>query len=247
MVGETGFEPATPWSRTRCSTRLSHSPTVSNSRCHYFPLGRGGRLISALRGGRQPGSFRRGPALRYTIPVSGTLARFVASRFAEFFERRGWVALAEPQLFEPAMAHRLGFNSHPDLLLTAHDGARLAIEFEVSRADPVAADGSVANRRHLGRAAFERGIPDGMCVDVEGDLWVAHVGGRRVAKLNPQGELIGEIRVPAKAVASVAFGGPGHDELYIVTADNLDDPGKGGSIFRSRPGVSGVATPLARV
>ena len=26
MVGETGFEPATPWSRTKCSTRLSHSP-----------------------------------------------------------------------------------------------------------------------------------------------------------------------------------------------------------------------------
>lgn len=25
-VGETGFEPATPWSRTKCSTRLSHSP-----------------------------------------------------------------------------------------------------------------------------------------------------------------------------------------------------------------------------
>src|SRR5512139_1966835 len=27
MVGMTGFEPATPWSRTRCSTRLSHIPT----------------------------------------------------------------------------------------------------------------------------------------------------------------------------------------------------------------------------
>ena len=26
MVGERGFEPPTPWSRTRCSTRLSHSP-----------------------------------------------------------------------------------------------------------------------------------------------------------------------------------------------------------------------------
>jgi len=26
MVGETGFEPATPWSQTRCSTRLSYSP-----------------------------------------------------------------------------------------------------------------------------------------------------------------------------------------------------------------------------
>src|SRR5207244_9479815 len=29
LVGERGFEPPTPWSRTRCSTRLSHSPTVS--------------------------------------------------------------------------------------------------------------------------------------------------------------------------------------------------------------------------
>src|SRR3984885_2091512 len=28
MVGERGFEPPTPWSRTRCSTRLSHSPNV---------------------------------------------------------------------------------------------------------------------------------------------------------------------------------------------------------------------------
>src|SRR5579864_6523124 len=28
MVGERGFEPPTPWSRTRCSTRLSHSPTI---------------------------------------------------------------------------------------------------------------------------------------------------------------------------------------------------------------------------
>jgi hypothetical protein len=32
MVGERGFEPPTPWSRTRCSTRLSHSPTVQKVR-----------------------------------------------------------------------------------------------------------------------------------------------------------------------------------------------------------------------
>src|SRR5579862_8644677 len=29
LVGERGFEPPTPWSRTRCSTRLSHSPTCA--------------------------------------------------------------------------------------------------------------------------------------------------------------------------------------------------------------------------
>ncbi len=31
LVGERGFEPPTPWSRTRCSTRLSHSPTLRDS------------------------------------------------------------------------------------------------------------------------------------------------------------------------------------------------------------------------
>ena len=28
MVGMTGFEPATPWSQTRCSTKLSHIPKL---------------------------------------------------------------------------------------------------------------------------------------------------------------------------------------------------------------------------
>jgi hypothetical protein len=27
MVGETGFEPATPWTQTKCATKLRYSPT----------------------------------------------------------------------------------------------------------------------------------------------------------------------------------------------------------------------------
>jgi sugar lactone lactonase YvrE len=114
-------------------------------------------------------------------------------------------------------------------------------------AHDVAADGTVSNRRHIGKAAFERGIPDGMCVDAGGDLWVAHVGGRRIAHLDAKGNFIDDIPVPAKAVTSVAFGGPAWSDMYIVTADNLDDESKKGSIFRCRPGVAGVPTPLARV
>jgi xylono-1,5-lactonase len=111
----------------------------------------------------------------------------------------------------------------------------------------VAADGSLSNRRHIGRAAFERGIPDGMCVDVDGNLWVAHVGGRRVVKLSPTGDELDAVPVPAKAVTSVAFGGPDLGDLYIVTADDLEDPSRGGGIYRGRPGVTGVPTPRARV
>src|ERR1700746_2847570 len=48
LVGERGFEPPTPWSRTRCSTRLSHSPTEVALRFYYTlrqesPNGSGGK------------------------------------------------------------------------------------------------------------------------------------------------------------------------------------------------------------
>jgi xylono-1,5-lactonase len=107
--------------------------------------------------------------------------------------------------------------------------------------------GRVSNRRHIGRASFERGIPDGMCVDADGNLWAAHVGGRRVVKLSPTGDELDAIAVPAKAVTSVAFGGTDLGDMYIVTADNLDDESKRGTIFRCRPGVTGMPTPLAAV
>jgi hypothetical protein len=31
MVGARGFEPPTPWSRTRCATRLRYAPTAESS------------------------------------------------------------------------------------------------------------------------------------------------------------------------------------------------------------------------
>ena len=35
--------------------------------------------------------------------------------------------------------------------------------------------------------------------------------------------------------------------MYIVTADNLDDESKRGTIFVTSPGVQGLPTPLAAV
>lgn len=114
-------------------------------------------------------------------------------------------------------------------------------------AHDIDADGQVSNRRHLGRDVFQRGIPDGMCVDEQGNLWVAHVGPGRVAVLNASGELIDEVNAPAKWVTSCAFGGPDRQDLYIVSADNTDDESLRGCVWKCRPGATGVATPLARV
>jgi D-xylonolactonase len=110
-----------------------------------------------------------------------------------------------------------------------------------------AADALPTNRRPIAGASFERGIPDGMCVDADGNLWVAHVGGRRVVKLSAVGDELDEIPVPARWVTSVAFGGPDLADMYIVTADNLDDESRRGTIFHTVPGVQGLSTPLATV
>ena len=107
--------------------------------------------------------------------------------------------------------------------------------------------GNLSGRRHIGRDAFERGIPDGMCVDTSGNLWVAHVAGGRVAILDPSGAQVDELRVPARWVTSCAFGGPDMRTLFIVSADNTDDESLGGCIWRTQPGAQGVTTPLARV
>ena len=111
----------------------------------------------------------------------------------------------------------------------------------------VDADGNLSGRRHIGRANFERGIPDGMCVDVDGNLWVAHVSGRRVVKLDKNGEFLDEIPIPARWVTSCAIGGEDWTDLYVVSADNTDDESLDGCIWRCRPGVAGHPTPLARV
>ena len=36
MVGAAGFEPATPWSRTKCATKLRYAPTMFKSIARKF-------------------------------------------------------------------------------------------------------------------------------------------------------------------------------------------------------------------
>jgi len=91
------------------------------------------------------------------------------------------------------------------------------------------------------------GAPDGLAVDEEGCVWVALYGGGCVARYTPDGKLDRRLEVPARAVASVSFGGSDRRDLYVATGDNLDDPALRGSIFRTRVDVAGLPAPKARV
>ncbi len=101
------------------------------------------------------------------------------------------------------------------------------------RAFDVAADGSLSNDRvfftYLG-VADEHG-PDGMKIDVEGNLWVTGPGSTWV--VSAEGEALGRIR-PPEHPANLAFGGSDWKTLFM-TADT--------SVYRLRVNVAGVAVP----
>ena len=88
------------------------------------------------------------------------------------------------------------------------------------------------------------GMPDGMCVDAEGMLWIALWGGAGVTRWDPAtGGLLQKLAVPALNVTSCVFGGTKLDELFITTArlgtDTQAYPLAGG-LFRVKPGVTGL-------
>lgn len=81
--------------------------------------------------------------------------------------------------------------------------------------------------------------PDGMCLDAEGNLYVAHYGMKQVQVLDPSGKLIRRYAGGNLTTSNVAFGGPRHDQLFITGA--LGDWDKSaGAVFRLDLGVKGL-------
>jgi gluconolactonase len=67
-------------------------------------------------------------------------------------------------------------------------------------------------------AHIDKGIPDGMRTDVEGNLWSSAADG--VHCFHPDGTLLGKILVP-QAVANLTFGGPRRNRLFITASTSL--------------------------
>ncbi len=79
--------------------------------------------------------------------------------------------------------------------------------------------GEIQFERNAVHIPQELGSPDGMCIDREGMLWVAHWGGFGVYRWNPlNGELLEKIEIPVPHVTSCTFGGENLDHLIITTA-----------------------------
>lgn len=74
--------------------------------------------------------------------------------------------------------------------------------------------------------------PDGIALDAEGNLYVAHYGMRQVQVVSPEGKLIRRYPAGNLTTSNVAFAGPNLDQLYVTG-------GEPGALFRLDLGVKG--------
>ncbi len=79
--------------------------------------------------------------------------------------------------------------------------------------------GSIGNKRVVITIPQSEGYPDGMTIDSEGMLWIAHWDGWQVARWDPNtGNKLHSIHLPVARVTSCCFGGRDWNDLYITTA-----------------------------
>ena len=95
----------------------------------------------------------------------------------------------------------------------------------------------------------EKGLPDGLIMDSEGMLWVAHWWGWQISRVSPKGELLAEIQVPAKTPTCMAFIGEKLDALFLTTVikavdeEDLKKGHKAGDIIQIELNITGKTEP----
>ncbi|RUS90560.1 hypothetical protein EGW08_001648 [Elysia chlorotica] len=102
--------------------------------------------------------------------------------------------------------------------------------------------GKIENQRTV--VEFEKdtdetyGVPDGMCIDNEGKIWVACYGGSRIHRFDPEtGKTLQTLKFPCRNITSCCFGGKNLDELYVTSSQYNLKPEHGpqplaGSLFK---------------
>lgn len=108
----------------------------------------------------------------------------------------------------------------------------------------------ITNKRIAIRIPDDEGSPDGMTIDNEGMLWIAHWDGWQITRWNPlSGKRLLSIHFPVARVTSCCFGGENFQDLYVtsaktgLTSDQLHNQPLAGSLFIIR-NIGYIGLPL---
>jgi sugar lactone lactonase YvrE len=112
-----------------------------------------------------------------------------------------------------AISNGLGWSPDWRTMYFVDSGPGIIYTFDVDK------HGEISNQRPFVQfdSAIE-GTPDGLCVDVDGAVWVAVWGGYEVRRYAPSGELLTRVKIPTAQPTCCAIGGNNGTTLYITTA-----------------------------
>lgn len=86
------------------------------------------------------------------------------------------------------------------------------------------AEAGVVSNRRVHFEGFDRGVPDGSCIDEDGCLWNARYGGGCIVRVTPAGKVDRVIDLPVTNATSCAFGGSAGDTLFVTSSRVGIDP-----------------------
>ncbi|WAH99166.1 SMP-30/gluconolactonase/LRE family protein [Arthrobacter sp. MMS18-M83] len=113
------------------------------------------------------------------------------------------------------------------------------------QAFPYQPHGTLGDPATIAHIPAEDGMPDGICVDDDGCIWVALFGGGVVRRYTPDGRIDTIVELPVSQPTSCAFGGADGSQLVITTAAfRLTEEERrkqcyAGAVFTVTPGVTG--------
>ena len=76
----------------------------------------------------------------------------------------------------------------------------------------------IINKKIFKKFSIQDGVPDGMTLDKNKNLWVAHFHGACISVFNSRAKLVHKINFPAKNITNCTFGGQNNSELFVTTA-----------------------------
>ena len=132
----------------------------------------------------------------------------------------GEPATAEIILVETDGTHRIVADELdcPNGTVISRDGKTLVVAESFSgrlTAYDRAANGDLSNRRTV--AQFEGLVPDGMCLDQDGHIWVALFADKKFVQVDADGAVIGQVDVAPDAAIACQLGGADGRTLFCLT------------------------------
>lgn len=121
----------------------------------------------------------------------------------------------EPAITDMTRPNGIGLSPDGKILYVSNSGPKMYV-----KAFNVGPDGKLSNGRILisySDNSAGPGVPDGLKVDMAGNVWTTGPGGIRI--VTPQGKVLGQIKLPGIA-ANLGFADDGHT-LYITASTSI--------------------------